>query len=88
MGVAWRARELVIVYTPVSGWCAGQGGGGIQVSMRCIEGRQCTAPTRLCTWTRAVLRRGLHVVLSAMSAQPAERAMRGFIAELLARYLV
>jgi hypothetical protein len=49
-------------------------GGGIQVSTRCIEGRQCTAPTRLCTCTQAVLRRALDGVLSVVSAQPAERA--------------
>jgi hypothetical protein len=55
------------------GVVSGTGEGGIQVSTRCIEGRQCTVPTRLCTCTRAVLRRALDGVLSAVSAQPAER---------------
>jgi hypothetical protein len=62
--------------------------GGIQVSTQRIEGRQRTAPTRPCTRTRVVLHRGLDGMLSVMSAQPAEWAVRGFIVELLAWYLV
>jgi hypothetical protein len=56
--------------------------------MRGIEGRQRTAPTRLCTRMQTVLRRGLDGVLLAMSARLAERAAQSFITELLARYLV
>jgi hypothetical protein len=86
MGVTWRACELGIVCMPTSRWRARQG--GIQVSTQCIEGHQRTASTRLCTRTRAVLHRGLDGVLSAVLARPAEWGARGFVAELLVRYLI
>jgi hypothetical protein len=72
MGVAWRAHKLGVVRMLASGWSAGER--GIQVSTRCIEGRQHNAPTRLRTRTRAVLHRGVDSVLSAVSARPAEWA--------------
>jgi hypothetical protein len=78
-----RAGRCPYVGVGVVSWT-----GGIQVTTRCIEGREHTAPTRLHTRTWEALRMGLDGVLSAVLARPAERAARGFVAELLARYLI